>query len=86
MTHRAVLLTGPAPRAPESRVSSRRAATPTGTQRDSTWYGIPGSVWPGRVWVSPPDCAPSSFLVKINPVLAEPSTAGIKNYWRITRL
>jgi len=34
---------------PELRVSSCRAAPPTGTQRDGTWYGIPGSVWPGGV-------------------------------------
>jgi len=39
---------------PEPRVSSCRAAPPTGTQHDGTWYGIPGSVWPGWGWVSPP--------------------------------
>ena len=51
---------------------------PTGTQRDGTWYGIPGSAWPGGV--SPPGCAPSWSPVKINPVLAEPRTLynGIK--------
>jgi len=27
---------------------------PTGTQHDGTWYGIPGSVWPGWGWVRPP--------------------------------
>ena len=37
-----------------------------------TWYGIPCSVWPGGV--SPPGCAPSWSLVKINPVLAKPRT------------
>jgi len=47
---------------------------PTGTQHDSTRYGIPGSVWPGWGWVSPPGCAPSWIPVKINPVLAEPGT------------
>jgi len=46
---------------------------PTGTQHEGTWYGIPGSVWPGGV--SPPGCAPSWSLVKINPVLAKPKTA-----------
>ena len=49
----------PAPRSP-----------PTRTQHDSTWYRIPGSVWPGGV--SPPSCAPSWSPVKFNPVLAEP--------------
>jgi len=44
----------------------------TGTQRDGTWYGIPGSFWPGGV--SRPGCAPSCSPVKINPVLAEPRT------------
>jgi len=44
----------------------------TGTQHDGTWYGIPGSVWPGCV--SPPGCAPSLIPVKINPVVAEPRT------------
>jgi len=29
---------------------------PTRTQRDGTWYGIPGSVWPGGV--SPPPTVP----------------------------
>jgi len=48
---------------------------PTGTQHDGSWYGIPGSVWPGWGWVSPPGCAPSWILVKINPVLAEPRTS-----------
>jgi len=47
---------------------------PTGTQHDGTWYGIPGSVWPGWGSVSPPSCAPSWILVKINPVLAKPRT------------
>jgi len=58
-------------------VSSRRTAPPTGTQHDGTWYGIPGSLCSGWGWASPPGCAPSWFLVKINPVLAEPRT-GIK--------
>jgi len=35
------------------------SSPPTGTQRDGTWYGIPGSVWPGWGWVSPTGCAPS---------------------------
>jgi len=47
---------------------------PTGTQHDGTWYGIPGSVWPGWGWVSPLSCVPSWILVKINPVLAKPRT------------
>jgi len=34
---------------------------PTGTPHDGTWYGIPGSVWPGGV--SPPSCVPSGILV-----------------------
>jgi len=46
--------TAPAPRPPKPRVSSRRAAPATGTQRDVTWYGIPGSVWPGGVSPHPP--------------------------------
>jgi len=46
----------------------------TGTQHDGTWYGIPYSVWPGWGWVSPPGCAPSWILMKINPVMAEPTT------------
>jgi len=29
-------------------------APPTGTQRDVTWYGIPGSVWSGGVSPHPP--------------------------------
>jgi len=62
---------GPAPHAPEPRVSSRHATTPTVTQHDGTWYGIPGSVWPGWGWVSPPGCGPSWILVKINPVLKD---------------
>ena len=72
----------PAPRAAEPRVSSRRAAPPTGTPHDGPWCGIPGSVWPGRGWASPPGCAPSWILVKINPVLAEPRTTG---YWERAR-
>jgi len=48
-------------------------AHPSGTHQDSTWYGIPCSVWPGGV--SPPGCVPSCCLVKINPVLAEPRRA-----------
>jgi len=77
-THRAEPLsrTEPPPRAPEPRVSSRHAVPPTRTQHDGTWYGIPSSVWPGWGWVSPPGCAPSWILVKINPVLAEPRTEG----------
>jgi len=51
----------------------------TGTQHDGTWYGIPGSVWPGWGWVSPPGCAPSWILVKINPVLAKPGTPTYKS-------
>jgi len=66
--------TGLAPRAPEPQVSSCRTAPPTRTQHDSTWYGISGSVWPGWGWATPPGCAPSWILVKINPVLAEPRT------------
>ena len=45
---------------------------PARTQHDSTWYGIPCSVWLG--WVSPASCVCSWLLVKINPVLAEPRT------------
>jgi len=41
--------TGPALHPPELRESPCCAAPPTGTQRDGTWYGIPGSVWPGGV-------------------------------------
>jgi len=41
--------TGLAPRPPEPQVCSRSAAPSTRTQRDITWYGIPGSVWPGGV-------------------------------------
>jgi len=66
--------TGPAPGAPEPRESPRRSPPPTGTQRDVTWYGIPGSVWPGGVSPHPPGCAPSWSPVKINPVLAKPRT------------
>jgi len=58
---------------PEPRVSSRHSPPPR-TPHDGTWYGIPGSVWPGWGWVNPPGCAPSWILVKINPVLAEPRT------------
>ena len=65
---------------PEPRVTFRRAVPPlTGTQHDGTWYGIPGSVWPGWGWVSPPGCAPSWILVKINPVLAKPGTPTYKS-------
>ena len=39
--------TAPAPHAPELR--EWVPAPPTGTQRDGTWYGIPGSVWSGGV-------------------------------------
>ena len=63
-----------APSRAASEFPPRRAPPPTGTQRDSTWYGIPGFVWPGWGWVSPPGCAPSWILVKINPVLAKPRT------------
>jgi len=42
---------------PEPRESSRRAVPHSGTQHDGTWYGMPGSVWPGGV--SPPGCAAS---------------------------
>jgi len=62
----------PPPHAPKPQVSSHPQLPPIGTQRDGTWYGIPCSVWPGGV--SPPGCAPSWSLVKINPVLAEPRT------------
>jgi len=63
-SHRPPLLLPP--HAPEPRVSSRcPAPSPTGTQHDGIWYGIPCSVWPGEV--SPPGCAPSWILVKINP-------------------
>jgi len=51
-----------------------RRPPPTGTQHDGTWYGIPSSVCPGWGWASPPGCAPSWILVKINPVLAEHRT------------
>jgi len=37
-------------------------------------HNTPGSVWPGWGWVSPPGCAPSWILLKINPVLAKPRT------------
>jgi len=30
------------------------AVPPNGTQHDGTWYGIPGSVWPGGVSPHPP--------------------------------
>ena len=53
---------------------------PTATQRDGTWYGRPCSVWPGWGWVSPPGCAPSWILVKINPVLAKPRTMAYSRY------
>jgi len=59
---------------PEPQVSSRRATPPAGTPHDGTWYGIPSSVWPAWGWVSPPSCAPSWILAKINPVLAKPRT------------
>jgi len=49
MTQTAILPNRTGTRAPELRVSSRCAAPPTGTHRDLTWYGIPGSVWPGGV-------------------------------------
>jgi len=48
--------TGPAPHAPEPRERSRRTAPHTGTQRDVTWYGILGSLWPGGVSPHPPLC------------------------------
>jgi len=69
-------LTRPPHHAPKLQVSSRRStSSPTGTQRDGTWYGIPCSVWPGEV--SPPGYVPSWILVKINPVLAKPRTLSI---------
>jgi len=70
-TQRAVLpdRTAAEPFRPASEFLPRRPP-PTGTQHDGTWYGIPGSAWPGWGWVSPPGCAPSWILVKINPVLA----------------
>ena len=46
--------TAPVPHAPEPREGSRRAAPPTGTQRDVTGYGTPGSVRPGGVSPHPP--------------------------------
>ena len=47
--------TGPVPRPPKPRVSPHRATPPsTRTQGDVTWYGIPGSVWPGGVSPHPP--------------------------------
>jgi len=67
--------TTPPLHAPEPPESSRCAApSPTGTQHAGTWYGIPCSVWPGWGWVSPPGCAPSCILLKINPVLDESRT------------
>jgi len=48
-THRAALLDRTA--AASSRATSEfpppRSPLPPGTQHDGTWYGIPGSVWPG---------------------------------------
>jgi len=38
-----------AARSPAASESPPRRPTSTGTQRDGTWYGIPGSVWPGGV-------------------------------------
>ena len=60
--------------APEPQVISCCPAPPppTGTQHDSTWYGIPCSLWPGGV--SPPGCVPSWIPVKINTVLTKPGT------------
>jgi len=66
--------TAPLLHTPEPRVSSCRAAPPTGTPHDGTWYGIPCCGWPGWGWVSPPGCAPSWIPVTINPVLATPRT------------
>jgi len=66
--------TAPAPRSPKLRVSSRRAAPPTGNQRDVTWYGIPASVRPGGVSPHPPAVPLSWSLVKITPALAKPRT------------
>ena len=66
---------GPTLRAPEARVSSCLPVVPP--YRNPAWrhwYGIPSSVWPGWGWVSPPGCAPSWILVKINPVLTKPRT------------
>jgi len=71
-THRAILPDWTGARTPEPRVSSPPQLPLTRTQHDSTWYGIPGSVWPGGV--SLPGCAPSWSPVKINPVLAKPRT------------
>jgi len=39
---------------PELRVSSPCPAPPQRNPARGTWYGIPGSVWPGWGWVSPP--------------------------------
>ena len=72
------------PREPLSRTTAAarsRAASefllprspPTRTQHDGTWYGIPCSVWPGRV--SLPGYIPSWIPVKINSVLAKPRTS-----------
>jgi len=69
MTHRAALLDRRCTLLSRERVPAAQLP-PTGTHHDGTWYGIPCSVWPG--WVSPPGCAPSWILVKINPLLAEP--------------
>jgi len=66
--------TGPAPALPSREGVPATQLPPTGTQHEDTWYGIPCSVWPGWGWVSPPGCAPSWILVKINPVLAKPRT------------
>jgi len=42
-----------------------RCPPPTGTPHDGTWYGIPGSVWPGGGWASPSSCAPSKRSPKV---------------------
>ena len=69
---------------PGSRAHRYVASLPwwPGTQHDGTWYGIPSSGWPGWGWVSPPGCAPSWILVKINPFLAKPRTLP-KSSWRV---
>jgi len=50
-----------APTAVHSRAASEfppPAPHPTGTQHDGPWCGIPGSVWPGWGWTSPPRLCP----------------------------
>jgi len=45
--------------APEPRVRVPTTQLPApGTPHGGTWYGIPGSVWPGWGWVSPARLCP----------------------------